>query len=132
MIFYKNLFYSVAISAFIVLAILTLIMYKAKNKQLYPPLSQACPDYYSLDTNGLCNVNPDVWKKIRMNSSARTGMSCKNPKFSADISGGLFTNNPSGFGPTSGACAKQKWAQDCGVTWDGITTNENICFNDYN
>jgi len=126
MIFYKNLYYSVAISAFIVLGILAFIMYYAKKNQLYPPIVQVCPDYYTLSTDGRCNYDPDAWTVPQQ--SIDTTESCRNPNFSRDV----FTNNPNGYGPTSGACRKQKWAQECGVTWDGITTNPYICYNDYN
>ena len=127
MIFYKNLYYSVAISAFIVLAILAFIMYYAKQNQLYPPISQTCPDYYSLSSDGTCNYNPDAWTIGERERSIHTGDPCRYVNFETDV----YTNNPDGYGHLSGACKKQQWATDCGVTWDGITTNPYICFNDY-
>ena len=128
MIFYKNLYYSVAISAFIVLGILAFIMYYAKQNQLYPPISQRCPDYYSLSSDERCTYNPDAWTLQDDARSISTIDSCRTVDFTRDI----YTNNPDGYGPESGACMKQMWAKDCGVTWDGITTNPYICYNDYN
>jgi hypothetical protein len=127
MIFYKNLYYSVAISAFIVLSILAFIMYYAKKNQMYPPIIQECPDYFSLSSDGKCTYNPDAWT-LNRDFKTQSGDVCTSVDFKKEI----YIKNPGGYGPTSGACQKQTWAKDCGVTWDGITTNPYICYNDYN
>ena len=33
-----------------------------------------------------------------------------------------------GMGPDSGICQKKRWAIDCGVNWDGITNNNDVCY----
>ena len=120
MIFYKNLFISVILSVLLILVIMAIVMYRSKHKQIYPPVFQPCPDYYNTDACGNCILNSSIWS-IGPDTSKRTQMSCSNVNFS-----GL--TNP-GIGPSSALCTKQQWAQDCFVSWDGITNNSSICYN---
>ena len=119
MLWYKNLFISTILSVLLLLAIMAAVMYFSNKKQIYPAVYQPCPDYYNTDACGNCTINTSVWK-IDQVSSSRTDMSCNTVN---------FTNikNP-GTGPMSGLCVKQKWAQDCTVTWDGITNNSALCY----
>jgi len=116
MIFYKNVLISTILSVIILLAIVAVVMYYTKNKQIYPPILSRCPDFYNLDSNNKC-VNSGVWDKDMI-----TAMTDCNFK---DFSGNEY--NIQGTGPTSGLCAKQSWANTCKVTWDGITNNYSIC-----
>jgi len=122
MIFYKNLFISVILSVLIILIIMAVVMYNSKNKQVFPPVFQPCPDYFTTDAKGNCLINTAVWDPSKVTgTSGKTNISCTNANFS-DL------KNP-GIGPTSGLCKKKTWAQDCQVTWDGITNNSAICYN---
>ena len=49
MIFYKNVLISTILSALILIAIVGGIMFYFKNSQVYPPVIDACPDYYNFD-----------------------------------------------------------------------------------
>lgn len=120
MIFYKNLFISVILSVLLILIIMAIVMYQSKNKQIYPPVVQPCPDYYNTDGSGNCTANEYIWFVSDLNSS-RTGLKCSKANFS-ELKG-------PGIGPTSGMCSKKNWANDCGVSWDGITNNPAICYN---
>ena len=122
MIFYKNLFISVILSVLLVLIFMAVIMYNSKKKQVYPPVFQPCPDYYKTDSAGNCLINAGVWDSSKVPAtSGSTSLSCSNVDFSG-------FKNP-GIGASSSLCTKKKWAQDCQVTWDGITNNSAICYN---
>ena len=114
MIFYKNVLISTILSAILLLGIVAVVMYYTKNKQIYPPILSRCPDFYNLDVNNKC-VNSGVWDKDKL----LTGCDYM------DFSGNAY--NVQGTGAMSGLCEKQKWANDCKVSWDGITNNYSIC-----
>jgi hypothetical protein len=75
----------------------------------WPPIVGSCPDYWvDLSGNGSQCFN-----------SHRLG---KCPAYipTADDKKTMDFNQPP-FNGTDGDCAKYKWANQCGVTWDGIT-----------
>jgi hypothetical protein len=119
MLWYKNLFISTILSVLLLLAIMAVVMYYSNKKQIFPAIFQPCPDYYNMDASGNCNINTSIWN-IGVTKSSRTDLSCDKVNFSK-------LTNP-GIGPTSAICSKQRWAQDCTVTWDGITNNSAICY----
>ena len=49
-----------------------------------------------------------------------------------DFNGSAFQKDTGGIGPASALCEKKKWAEECGVNWDGITSNDNICYSTIN
>jgi len=118
MLWYKNLLISTVLSVLLLLAIMAVVMYFSNKKQIFPAIFQPCPDYYAMDSSGNCSMT-SVWN-VGVVNSARTDLSCNKVNFS-----GL--TNP-GMGPSSALCKKQRWAQDCTVTWDGITNNSAICY----
>ena len=95
----------------IIILIIALIMtsyhlYSARDGNQYPPVSPAdCPDYWLSEEN-LCH------NTISLGTCNRY-----TPK---DF-------NTSYFDGDTGTCQKKKWANICGVSWDGITNNPNIC-----
>lgn len=116
--FYKTTFTIMIVVLIICLAIVgTTIAYSNDNVK-YPPITSECPDYYKKLESGECdsqvtdiNTNPDN--------------GCTRVDFSSDS----FPNKDNGgMGPASALCEKKKWAKRCGVNWDGITTNDNICY----
>jgi hypothetical protein len=123
MIFYKNLFYSVILSAFLLLGIIAYVMYKQNATQLYPPTINSCPDYYAHDPTGICIANDKIWTDVDGLSSLRTNLTCNNVDFSG--------NKVAGMSKKSSLCSKKQWAEDCGVTWDGVTDNRMLCYSEY-
>ena len=82
----------------------------------YPPIMSECPDYYRKEATGCVSKISDI-----TNLDA-----CKSVDFNDTT---VFTNNGnSGMGPDSAICEKKNWAINCGVNWDGITNNDNICY----
>jgi len=100
-------------------------MYKQNSSQVFPPVFNVCPDYYTLDSNGQCIANSNVWPDVIENnlSSIRTNLKCNDVNF--------LGNTVAGMGQKSSLCAKKQWSEDCGVTWDGITDNHMICYSEY-
>jgi hypothetical protein len=115
MIFYKNVFISAVLSAILLIAIIGGVMYFLKNKEVYPPVINSCPDFYNLDSSNNC-IRSTAWGSP---PSGSTGCSILN--FS-DQSYLLPGSNEG-----SGICNKKNKAEYCGVTWDGITNNFSIC-----
>ncbi len=82
----------------------------AKASSSWPPILTKCPDY---------------WEDV---SEKGDGSACT--LSTRAISQGLTTTCPSSnvdftkapYIGNGGSCAKKKWANGCGVTWDGITS----------
>ena len=90
----------------ILILILTTIGYALynHNKNLkFPPVTGDCPDYW---------VSKDTL--------------CTNPKKLGNCHGSKNFNTKH-FKGHDGECAKSQWAKNCGLTWQGITTNPKIC-----
>ena len=114
MIFYKNVLISTILSALILIAIVGGIMFYFKNSQVYPPVIDACPDYYNFDAStNMCN------RTTALDSPPTTG--CNSINFTAKSY--LLPGASAG----SGICNKRDKATLCGATWDGITNNFSIC-----
>ena len=96
----------------IILLLLTLIfigfsLTRSKANQTWPPILTRCPDYWTDES-----VKGD-------------GSACSNLKGLPMTAGCASTNLDFTKAPyvgNGGICAKKKWANGCGVTWDGITS----------
>jgi len=111
--FYTSLFIGTIVFLIIVLCIVGYLMSLSKKKQTYPPSIADCPDYYSLDTTGLCKIG----STIKANKPTCNMEDFKNDKYKKE-----------GTDFSSGLCAKKMWANGCEVSWDGITNNDDICY----
>ena len=112
--FYKSILILAVLSLIIILSIFGVILSNMSKTQIYPANISKCPDYYSL-SSGSCISNNTLYSKSNESS-------CKYLDYKSE-----YFNAP-GVGPNSGVCAKKKWANECGVSWDGITNNSNICY----
>ena len=107
-------FQKIVLMIAIILLILALIVFGSMlytDKTVYPPVQAQCPDYW-----------------IDMSGGIGTGSYCINTKnlgkgscsSKMNFNTGLWTGD-------DGICNKQKWANSCDLTWDGITNNPNAC-----
>ncbi len=97
----------------ICLIVIGISLYNNKYQGIYPPVASQCPDYYtdaSESGSTICK-SPDLYLG---NTSAST---CTGD---VDFSDSIYTGS-------NGDCAKQNWANKCGLTWDGITNNNQAC-----
>jgi len=87
--------------------ILFMLYYSITNENSkFPPVTGSCPDYWVHDKKkGCMNVN-------------KIGSSDCEPVKDFDSEEWKGQN---------GMCLKQKWAKQCDLTWDGITTNSDLC-----
>ena len=108
--FYKFISLLAIVVLIICLAFVATALQTSSSEKLFPPHISECPDFYVKNANGECVAQFDV-----------SGTSCK----INDFSDSEF-NNP-GMGLHSGICKKKNWAKDCGVNWDGITNNNDVC-----
>lgn len=113
--FYKFICILALVLLIVCLACIGVAMNSTSNSSVFPPNVSSCPDFYTMDTStNLCSPMYTITKS--------TDSDCTSKSFDSDP----YTN--SGMGPSSGMCAKQKWAQTCGVNWDGITNNTAVCY----
>ena len=88
--------------------------YSAKNAE-FPPVIGECPDYWNVAREGDKTICKNILK-VNPKSVSETDTCNK-------IDPVNFT------GPTNEetVCNKYKWANGCGVVWDGITNNNASC-----
>jgi hypothetical protein len=111
--FYKSILILAALSLIIILSIFGVILSNMSKSQVYPANISTCPDYYSLVSDS-CVTNGVIFNNKDLN--------CQKNDFKNHI------YKSEGKGVNSGLCAKKQWATKCGVSWDGITNNSNICY----
>lgn len=112
MSFYKTSLMIMVVVLIICLAVLGVAISNSEESKLYPPTLSDCPDYYVKDDTGVC---------VDLQGNLSSVIECHN------IDTNSFNQNE-GTGEASNLCQKKRWAEDCGVNWDGITNNENICY----
>ena len=83
----------------IIFSFLTYTLYNAKHKYVYAPEISKCPDFFDIQKN---NNKLSCYNKKKLGN-------CKNKiHFTEDDFGNTLKD-------------KNKWANSCGLTWDGIT-----------
>ncbi len=112
--FYKLTIIIAIIHLILFLAILGVIMSYSRTEQIYPGQISTCPDFYTFD-GSFCNANRNIY-------TFSSDSNCD----SLDMT--LNTYKPPGTDAHSGLCAKKNKAQECKISWDGITNNSDICY----
>ena len=139
---FQNTSLSIAILILVVCLIVIAIIL-SKTSSNYPPTVDACPDYWS--TSNYLNTDASKCNKsefgccsdyatpksdaagsncpVKCYNTHQLGTvssTCTSKPSEMDFSSDLYTGS-------SGVCNKQKWASQCGITWDGITNVSNAC-----
>ena len=97
----------VIVALIILVALLIFIGYAINQSKVavnYPPVMANCPDYW---TSTSANV-------------------CENTQHLGTCAGPKNFNDPI-YQSDTGNCERSKWANNCGIVWDGITNNVNAC-----
>ena len=102
--FQKIVLITAIVVLIIALAFIGFAISSATN-QVWPPMIPNCPDYWDVDGSGNC-LNTLNLGTCNLNNSP-------------------MSFNTSTYTGSNGLCAKYKWANNCGVTWDGITYGVN-------
>lgn len=126
---FNMLVLNVAVIVFIItLVVVGIILYFSIQNANFPPFTTQCPTYYTIDASNNCVFDSKTYnnKSIGFKPSmaipppaSRT--ECNNVPIS------YFYNK--GFSDEEVLCAKNRWAKDCDVFWDGVTNNSNACYN---
>ena len=99
----------IAFSILIVTLVLTgIFLAKRRGSGNYPPVVGSCPDYWEEQKINEKNVC------VNVKNLGNCGVDKKDfdiAEFKGDI----------------GNCNKKKYAENCDLTWDGITNNPNVC-----
>jgi len=119
-----------------ILVVIGVMMSKMKSADVYPPMQNACPDYWDVSGNaGYCGF-PAVGGKNR-GTIEPAGDDANKIKPSDQmtklgLTGGKWlklgdSNSWSTvYTGLTDICAKKRWAENNGIVWDGIT-NYNSC-----
>ena len=100
----------------IFLLIVGYMLYKNKYSSDFPPIISDCPDYW-LDMSGNDLSGNEISSPYCYNIKNLGKGGCEKKM---DFSTSFWTSN-------DGLCKKQKWANQCNLTWDGVTNNNNAC-----
>jgi hypothetical protein len=103
----------VLISVFLfamMLVFMVFFMSRSDGNVVYPPVISNCPDYWDHDeVANTCNNTFGMKKDAEPETVA-----VPDKKLDDFLSG------------TGGKCMRRDWAQENGVTWDGITNNKRL------
>ena len=98
--FQKIVLFAAVIILIITLCIIGYTLHYA-NKGMWPPITPQCPDWWVIDSSGnTCKNVKNLGK-------------CPNEN--------VMDFNKSPFIGNNGLCAKYKWANNCNISWDGVT-----------
>ena len=115
-----NSFNSIVLQiATLILIVLLIIIgiamyYSAKNAE-YPPVIGECPDYWNVSKEENKNICKNILKINPKSVSENDSCNKVNPV------------NFKGLTDKDTVCNKYKWANNCGIIWDGITNNNASC-----
>ena len=122
---FQNTVLKVSVVIFIILMVLiALMMFKAKQNQVWPPEQSSCPDFWDWDESRKKCLNT---KQLGNCTGSTDGL---DKKCVYPVGEGVPWNStviqPSGG--TQGDNIKCCWAKHvAGIEWDGITNNRRLC-----
>jgi hypothetical protein len=127
----------------LVISLIAIGISLSKTSGIYPPTIDACPDYWSTSNYlsadvskcnktefGCCSdyatpkedadgSNCPV-KCYNTHQLGKVSSTCTSIPTEMNFSDDVYTGS-------AGLCNKQKWASQCGITWDGVTDVANAC-----
>ena len=106
--FQKIVLFIAVVILLISLIFIAISLHFAKAKGKWPPLVPDCPDFWSIDGSGnntTCTNVKDLGSCPAQSGKKHLVMNFNTPAFSGQNS----------------LCAKYTWAQNCKLSWDGIT-----------
>ena len=137
-------FQTVALSIALFILLISLIAIAislSKTSGKYPPTVDVCPDYWSTSTylnpksecmktefgccsDGSLKTDADgtncAVKCYNTHELGKISSTCTSLPFYIDVNSAEYIGS-------TGLCNKQKWASQCGITWDGVTNVSNAC-----
>ena len=117
--FYTIIFTVTVVIAIIVLIFMAIAMFLGREVATWPPDVSECPDYWLVNPDGSCRVQPSV------GNTGSAGCTAFDPATCGGQGGGSCTYaevlKNTGLNSGSPRCRRKAWAQQCGVYWDGIS-----------
>ena len=130
----------------IMLTYIGILMRYTDTKVAFPPIENDCPDYWVLASDGKSCTIPTYDQKnagtlytsdgdivdsnadidITNDTNDTNSFPTKTPGYDFSYNRIDFTNTDWNSNGMTSTCAKKKWANNWGITWDGIT-NTNTC-----
>lgn len=117
---------TMAIAIIVLILLLTIfgIMLSYKNKVVFPPSKNTCPDYWSevFDDNGksVCQIDNRNVGTFFSDTTSTPGYNSVNKTVNFNDPG--WAN----IGKSSAMCSLQKWCNSKKIVWDGVS-NYNGC-----
>lgn len=132
--FFKNVTIVAIVVLIIALTIVGVVIANDNSEIKFPPRIDSCPDYwvhasYLKDPNNNSNISSDEIDVNKLNDECINikHLGTCNPQDSImDFTVAPYSNSGE-KGPSSGMCAKYKWAKQCNITWDGISNRDDLC-----
>jgi hypothetical protein len=90
------------------LIVIGVSLHYSKASKPWPPLRPDCPDYWQVDGSGNNTTCTNV-KNLG---------TCPIPTGQEHL---VMSFNSPAFSGKNGLCSKYTWANNCGVSWDGVT-----------
>ena len=116
----------------ITLVVVGIILYYTVRNSSFPPFDTQCPTYFRLDASGNNCVFDDITYPPQSDSDSirpfRPEMAQRPSTNGSCNPVAVSTFYMPGFSRDEVLCAKNRWAQRCGVFWDGVTNNPRACY----
>ena len=106
-LFQKIVLFIAIILLIIILTFISISLAGKAPNQTWPPIVSSCPDYWVID--GSCNNTKCI--------NTKDLGTCPPTGGNKHLVMNFKTSNYTG---SSGPCNKYTWANNCGVSWDGI------------
>lgn len=109
--FQKTILFIAILILIVALVFIGIALTYAKEQQ-WPPIVPQCPDYWDIDGSGnntTCINVKNLGTCPPQNGEKYLTMNFNSPTYSG----------------ANGLCAKYTWANNCGISWDGITYGVN-------
>lgn len=103
--FQKIILIIAVIILIITLVFIGVVLSYSKNSTTWPPLVPECPDYWIMDPSNNCVNTKGLGTCPPKSGQQHLIVNFNTPTYTGD----------------NGLCAKYTWANNCGVSWDGIT-----------
>jgi hypothetical protein len=131
--FYLIVLTIASILLILILTYIGLSMSKRGNNVPFPPVASACPDYWEINSKGLCVIptggktknSSSIFKdnKLILDTKTTPGLVANSSNNSGTID---FSNSGWSSLGSSQLCAQKDWANKNGIIWDGVN-NYNNC-----
>jgi len=106
------------IALIIGLTSVAVLLSKGDIKSEWPPFISKCPDEYVYDNND---------NKCTLKYNSMVSATVRTDLLGQETTCRTFNPAHRDFDGVQGNCNKKKWADDCGVSWDGVRGNESLC-----